>query len=96
MAVLAGVVFPSLCWRLTMSPVPRRLRPSVRAPRRAPPYPPPSRFHPDTLNLKDRGRWVTAYVELPQGYDVDDIDLLHRPALPGTGQRLPRGCLHPC
>lgn len=29
---------------------------------------------PDTLNLKSKGRWVTAYIELPDGYNVEDID----------------------
>ena len=30
---------------------------------------------PDTLNLKSKGKWVTAYIELPDGYDVADIDV---------------------
>lgn len=30
---------------------------------------------PDTLNLKSRGKWVTAYIELPEGYNVSDIDV---------------------
>jgi hypothetical protein len=30
---------------------------------------------PDTLNLKSKGRWVTAYVELPEAYDVGEIDV---------------------
>jgi hypothetical protein len=30
---------------------------------------------PDTLNLKSCGRWITAYITLPGGYDVNDIDL---------------------
>jgi parallel beta-helix repeat protein len=29
---------------------------------------------PDTLNLKSRGRWITCYIELPEGYNVSDID----------------------
>jgi hypothetical protein len=29
---------------------------------------------PDTLNLDSRGRWVTCYIELPEGYDVAEID----------------------
>lgn len=29
---------------------------------------------PDTLNLKSRGKWVAGYIELPEGYDVNDID----------------------
>jgi hypothetical protein len=28
---------------------------------------------PDTLNLKSKGRWITAYITLPNGYDVKDI-----------------------
>ncbi len=31
-------------------------------------------FGPDTLNLNSRGKWVTAYIELPDGYDVSKID----------------------
>ena len=30
---------------------------------------------PDTLNLKSKGKWITCYVELPEGYDVSDIDV---------------------
>jgi parallel beta-helix repeat protein len=30
---------------------------------------------PDTLNLKSRGRWVTCYIELPEGCDVREIDV---------------------
>jgi hypothetical protein len=30
---------------------------------------------PDALNLKSKGRWITAYVELPEGYNVSDIDV---------------------
>jgi Tol biopolymer transport system component len=29
---------------------------------------------PDTLNLKSKGNWITAYVELPEGYNVADIN----------------------
>jgi hypothetical protein len=29
---------------------------------------------PDTLSLKGKGKWITAYIELPAGYDVADID----------------------
>lgn len=31
-------------------------------------------IHPDTLNRKSKGKWVTAYIELPDGYNVEDID----------------------
>lgn len=30
---------------------------------------------PDTLNLKSNGEWITAYVTLPEGYSVGDIDI---------------------
>ena len=30
---------------------------------------------PDTLNLKSKGKWITCYIELPEGYDVADIDV---------------------
>lgn len=30
---------------------------------------------PDTLNLKNQGKWVTAYLELLKGYDINKIDL---------------------
>lgn len=33
------------------------------------------RVRPRTLNLKSRGRYVTAYIELPQGYDAHNIDV---------------------
>ena len=29
---------------------------------------------PDTLNLKSKGRWITCYIELSEGYNVNDID----------------------
>jgi len=29
---------------------------------------------PDVLNLKSKGRWITCYIELPEGYNVSDID----------------------
>ena len=32
-------------------------------------------FDPDTLNLKSRGKVVTAYIELPGGYDVQETDI---------------------
>jgi hypothetical protein len=30
---------------------------------------------PDTLNLGSKGKWITSYIELPEGYAVTDIDL---------------------
>ena len=32
-------------------------------------------FHPERLNLKSNGKWVTCYIELPEGHDVKDIDI---------------------
>lgn len=31
--------------------------------------------HPDTLNLGSKGRWITCYIELSEGYDVGEIDV---------------------
>jgi hypothetical protein len=31
-------------------------------------------INPDTLNLKSKGNYITAYIELPDGYDAVDID----------------------
>ena len=30
---------------------------------------------PETLNLKSNGEWITAYIELPESYDVSEIDV---------------------
>lgn len=30
---------------------------------------------PDTLNLKSKGKFITCYIELPEGYYVEDIDI---------------------
>jgi len=32
-------------------------------------------FDPDTLNLKSKGKWVTVYIELPVGFDVNEINI---------------------
>jgi hypothetical protein len=32
-------------------------------------------IYPETLNLKSNGTWVTAYIELPEGYNVSDINV---------------------
>jgi len=29
---------------------------------------------PDTLNLRSEGKWITAYIQLPEGYDPENID----------------------
>ena len=29
---------------------------------------------PDTINLNREGRWITAYISLPEGYNASDID----------------------
>jgi len=31
--------------------------------------------NPDTLNLKSNGEWITCYIELSDGFDVNDIDV---------------------
>jgi len=31
-------------------------------------------IEPDTLNLKSKGKWTTAYIQLPVGYNPEDID----------------------
>ena len=46
-------------------------------------------MEPETLNPKSNGRWVTAYIELPSGYDVNDIDvstILLEGVIPAEGQ----------
>ena len=30
---------------------------------------------PDHINLGSKGRWVTAYIEFPEGYDVRDVEI---------------------
>lgn len=30
---------------------------------------------PGTLNLASNGQWITCYIELPEGYDVNEIDI---------------------
>lgn len=32
-------------------------------------------IQPETLNLKSKGNWITAYIELPDRFDVKDIDV---------------------
>ena len=32
-------------------------------------------FDPDTLNLESKGKWVTVYIELPEGYDINQINV---------------------
>ena len=32
-------------------------------------------INPDTINLKSNGQWVTAYITLPDGLNVADIDV---------------------
>jgi parallel beta-helix repeat protein len=46
----------------------------------SPPIPPPPPtiatvdVNPDTLNLKSKGRWITAHIELPEDYNASNID----------------------
>ena len=30
---------------------------------------------PNTLNLKSKGRWITCYIELPEDYNINEIDI---------------------
>ena len=32
-------------------------------------------INPDTLNPKSEGKWITAYIELPTGHNVSEIDV---------------------
>ncbi len=32
-------------------------------------------INPDTLNLNSTGNWITCYIELPDGYNVEDINI---------------------
>jgi parallel beta-helix repeat protein len=32
-------------------------------------------INPDTLNLKSKGKWITAYIELPDDFDIANIDI---------------------
>jgi len=32
-------------------------------------------INPETLNLKSKGTWITVYIELPEGCDVEDINV---------------------
>lgn len=32
-------------------------------------------IHPDTMNKKSKGKYITSYIELPETYSVEDIDI---------------------
>ncbi|MBN2271911.1 MAG: SUMF1/EgtB/PvdO family nonheme iron enzyme [Sedimentisphaerales bacterium] len=32
-------------------------------------------INPDSLNKSSKGKWITCYIELPEGYDVGEIDV---------------------
>ncbi|MEM3573728.1 MAG: hypothetical protein QXJ62_05840 [Nitrososphaeria archaeon] len=32
-------------------------------------------IYPQSLNLRSKGKWITAYIELPEGYNVADINV---------------------
>jgi len=32
-------------------------------------------MNPKALNLRSRGKWITSYIELPEGYNVADINV---------------------
>jgi len=42
---------------------------------RAPWTPAIVNIEPDTLNLKSKGKWITAYIELQEGYNISDINI---------------------
>jgi len=46
----------------------------VKAVTLPPPIPATIDIDPDTLKLKHRSEWITAYIELPEGYNVNNID----------------------
>jgi len=39
-----------------------------------PPIPAEVDIEPDTLNLESKGRWITAFIQLPEDYNITDID----------------------
>lgn len=41
----------------------------------APPIDAIVEIHPETLNLRAQGRWISAYIELPDPHAVEDIDI---------------------
>jgi len=32
-------------------------------------------IHPETLNLESNGKWITAHIELPECYEVSNINI---------------------
>ena len=32
-------------------------------------------IHPEALNLGSRGKWITTYIEFPEGYDITNINV---------------------
>jgi hypothetical protein len=53
---------------------------------------------PNTLNLRSRGKWITCYIELPEGYDVNDINvstILLNDTIPPKMHRCRHGYKHP-
>lgn len=47
---------------------------SIFAVVRAPSIPASIDVNPDTLNLMSNGKWITSYIELPEGYNVRNIN----------------------
>lgn len=50
---------------------------------------------PDTLNIKSHGQWVTAYITLPDGYNVADIDVTTLAITELIGESCPSGYNQP-
>ena len=53
--------------------------------------------HPETLNLKSKGNWITCFIWLPEGYDVSQIDpatILLNSTIPAQAQPVSTGDSH--
>jgi len=58
-----------ICFVLVLSMMP------TQAEGDATPIPAMIDINPDTLNLDTKGNWITCHIELPSGYDVNDVDV---------------------
>lgn len=56
------------------------------------PTPATLEINPDTLNLKAKGKYLTAYIELAEGYSVTDINVASLQLLAGTTAVLAELC----
>jgi hypothetical protein len=80
-AVAAGHSDIDICWGVLVNPELYKFYPilmdgTVEVGRPSPPFISATiNINPETLNLISRGKWITAYIELPEGYDVADINV---------------------